>query len=65
MPISKDSVRVPKYRHHKPTGQALVEIKSRRIYLGPYDRPEDPRALSADRGPVALRSGPRRGKGPC
>ena len=30
------SFRIPKYRHHKGSGQALVQIDSRRIYLGKY-----------------------------
>lgn len=30
------SVRVPKYRHHKPSGQALVSIRGKRIYLGKH-----------------------------
>jgi len=34
------SVRVPKYRHHKGSGQALVQINRERIYLGVYDSPE-------------------------
>ncbi len=34
------SVHLPKYRHHKGSGQALVVIKDRRIYLGKYDSPE-------------------------
>ena len=34
------SVRIPKYRHHKPTGQALVEIRGRRIYLGKHGTEE-------------------------
>lgn len=33
------SVRVPKYRLHKATGQALVEIRGHRTYLGKYDSP--------------------------
>lgn len=33
------SVRVSKYRLHKATGQALVEIRGHRIYLGKYDSP--------------------------
>ena len=33
------SVRVPKYRLHKPTGQALVEIRGQRIYLGKHGSP--------------------------
>lgn len=34
------SVRIPKYRHHKPSGQALVEIRGKRIYLGKHGSPE-------------------------
>lgn len=30
------SVRVPKYRLHKGSGQALVQIDGRRIYLGKH-----------------------------
>lgn len=33
-------VRVPKYRLHKPSGQALVEIRGQRIYLGKFDSSE-------------------------
>lgn len=33
------SIRVPKYRLHKATGQALVEIRGHRTYLGKYDSP--------------------------
>ncbi len=32
-------VRVPKYRLHKGSGQALVQINGRRIYLGKHDSP--------------------------
>ncbi len=34
------SVKVPKYRHHKHSGQAYVEINGRFHYLGKYDSPE-------------------------
>lgn len=34
------ATRVPKYRHHKPTGQALIETQGRRIYLGKFNSPE-------------------------
>ena len=34
------SVRVPKYRFHKASGQALVEIQGRHFYLGKFDSPE-------------------------
>jgi len=30
------SLRVPKYRLHKASGQALVQIDGRRIYLGKH-----------------------------
>lgn len=33
-------IRVPKYRFHKASGQALVEIRGKHIYLGKYDSPE-------------------------
>lgn len=36
MPKSTDS-RVPSYRHHKPTGQAVVTINGRDIYLGKWN----------------------------
>ena len=34
------SVRLPKYRLHKGSGQALIQIQGRRIYLGPHNSPE-------------------------
>ena len=34
------SVRTPKYRLHKASGQALVQLDGRRIYLGKYGTPE-------------------------
>jgi hypothetical protein len=33
-------VRLPKYRHHKHSGQAYVEINGRFIYLGKFDSQE-------------------------
>ncbi len=32
--------RTPKFRYHKATGQAYVEVDGRRIYLGLYERPQ-------------------------
>jgi integrase len=32
--------RVPSYRHHKPTGLAVVSIGGREVYLGKHDSPE-------------------------
>ncbi len=33
----------PKYRHHKPSGRAVVTIAGRDIYLGPHGSPESKR----------------------
>lgn len=33
-------IKVPKYSHHKPTGQARVQIDGKTTYLGKYDSPE-------------------------
>lgn len=32
--------KVPKYSHHKPTGQARVQIDGKSVYLGVFDSPE-------------------------
>ncbi len=32
--------RTPKYRHHKPSGLAVVRLSGRDIYLGKYDTPD-------------------------
>lgn len=39
MPAST-KLRVPAYRHHKPSGLASVRINGRDIYLGPHGTPE-------------------------
>ena len=31
------SLRTPSYRHHKPSGQAVVTLSGRDIYLGPFE----------------------------
>jgi integrase len=33
-------VRTPSYRHHKPTGQAVVTLDGRDVYLGRYNSPK-------------------------
>ena len=33
----------PAYRHHKASGQAVVTIAGRQVYLGVYDSPESHR----------------------
>ena len=38
MPVN--TPRTPKYRHHKPSGLAVVRLSGRDIYLGPFDTPE-------------------------
>ena len=43
MPSSSAGQRVPKYRRHKPSGLALVELNGHRHYLGPYGSPESHR----------------------
>jgi len=34
------SKKLPKFRIHKATGQAYVELSGQRFYLGRHDRPE-------------------------
>ena len=34
------SVKAPKYRLHKPSGQAVVTLNGRDVYLGAYGSPE-------------------------
>lgn len=36
-PSRESSPRVPSYRRHKPTGQAVVTLSGRDIYLGPWN----------------------------
>jgi hypothetical protein len=31
------ALRIPSYRHHKPTGQAVVTLNDRNLYLGKWD----------------------------
>ena len=37
MPVTKLSPRVPSYRRHKPSGQAVVTLDGRDIYLGKWN----------------------------
>ena len=39
MKVQSKLARVPKYRHHKPTGQAFVELSGKRHYLGKHGTP--------------------------
>jgi hypothetical protein len=38
--MSPKSSRTPNYRHHKPSGQAVVTLNGRDVYLGKYKTPE-------------------------
>ena len=37
MSIRRSAPRVPSYRRHKPSGQAVVTLNGRDIYLGKWD----------------------------
>ena len=37
MPSAKDGLRVPSYRRHKPSGQAVVTLSGKDFYLGPWN----------------------------
>ena len=39
-PVSAPTFRTPSYRHHKPSGLAVVTLNGRDIYLGRYGSPE-------------------------
>ncbi len=36
MPYRPPALRIPSYRHHKPSGQAVVALNGRDHYLGKY-----------------------------
>ncbi|MBU4270377.1 MAG: site-specific integrase [Planctomycetes bacterium] len=44
--MSSTTVSVPKYRHHKGSGQAFVQVKGRRHYLGKWDSPKSKESYS-------------------
>ncbi len=46
---------VPKYRHHKGTGQAFVQIQGRRHYLGKWDSPKSKERYAAFVAELAVR----------
>ena len=37
MPNAEDSLQVPSYRRHKPSGQAVVTLSGRDVYLGKWN----------------------------
>ncbi len=44
--MSGVSSSIPKYRHHKGSGQAFVQIKGKRHYLGSFGSPKSKEAYS-------------------
>ena len=44
--MSSTTVSVPKYRHHKGSGQAFVQVNGRRHYLGKWDSPKSKEAYA-------------------
>ena len=44
--MSSKTVSVPKYRHHKGSGQAFVQVNGHRRYLGKWDSPKSKEAYA-------------------
>jgi integrase len=44
--MSSTTVSIPKYRHHKGSGQAFLQIKGHRHYLGLWDSPKSKEAYA-------------------
>jgi hypothetical protein len=45
--MSSKTVSVPRYRHHKGSGQAFVQVNGRRHYLGKWDTPQSKERCAA------------------
>lgn len=45
--MSATTVSVPKYRHHKGSGQAFIQVNGRRHYLGKWDSPKSKERYAA------------------
>jgi hypothetical protein len=55
--MASNKVSIPKYRLHRGSGQAFVQIKGKRHYLGVYDSPKSKEAYfrfiaESDRGMI-------------
>jgi integrase len=50
------SVSVPKYRHHKGSGQAFVQVKGKRHYLGSFGSPKSKEAYARFVAELAVNS---------
>ena len=57
------SIRIPSYRLHKPTNQAIVVIRGRTFYLGRYGSNESRDEYMQDHCPVACCKSPATGPG--
>ena len=53
--MSATTVSVPKYRHHKGSGQAFVQVNGRRHYLGKWDSPTSKERYAAFIAELAVR----------
>ena len=56
--MASTTVSVPKYRRHKGSGQAFVQIKSRRHYLCKWDSPKSKERYSAFVAELAVKPAP-------
>ena len=56
--MSSTTVSVPKYRRHKGSGQAFVQVNGQRHYLGKWDSPrsKEPQERQADHAHTATQS---------
>ena len=45
--MASNTISVPKYRHHKGTGQAFVQVHGKRHYLGKWDSPKSKERYAA------------------
>jgi len=55
--MSATTVSVPKYRHHKGSGQAFVQVNGHRHYLGKWDSPKSKERYAAFVAELAVRPG--------
>jgi integrase len=53
--MSSTTVSVPKYRHHKGSGQAFVQVNGHRRYLGKWDSPKSKERYAAFVAELAVR----------
>jgi hypothetical protein len=56
MPLSSSNPRVPKYRRHKPSGQAVVTLSGKDFYLGKWNTKASGLSLEACTSSTNLQS---------